>query len=738
MSTNPIQKGKATHTRMAALVHVGGWRLTVHRRVLIRRLVLCLALAGWLVPTHGGAPVAAAGTTRYVAPAGSDSGDCSMSTSPCKTIGHAVSQAQSGDTISIGAGTYAEHLDIEKNLTLAGAGAHATVIDGSSSGTVVTIGLTNTVAVVTLSGMTIEHGSTDGTGGGIVNTNKANAASLTLANSMVISNTAAGGGGIASDGPLALTNSTVSGNTAADFGGGIDESGTVTVTSSTISSNSATAFGGGICCGTVALTSSTVISNTVTGDHANGGGIATGGTVTLTNSTVSGNTVTGVDANGGGIGAGTVALTNSTVYGNTATGSGNSGGGIARGTFGTIKSTILAGNSAASGPDCGGNLTSGGYNLLGSAGGCSGLANGVNGDQVGVNLDHLLGPLQDNSGPTWTMAPQPGSPVLDAVPASNCTLTTDQRGQPRPDEAADNGACDIGAVEGAVAPPATPTGTPTSTPLPTATSTATTIPTATPTSPPTTTGPTSALTPSGQPTATATYVACAAPPLKIGIAPYSAVSPSFRLPLTLHGMLPYVTGGDMLPLTVLTAPDATVDASLDVATTAVPYHTALHGAADARGRFRSRMHVAFQPHTPMVATLTVRARTACGTATQRTALTILPLTIMVTPRRLVGGGTATITLHTGVHGQVIITLEADAIQGGLKGQGTQRRVRHPLTLYRVTLHGTADSHGRFSRRVHIAYQPSQPMLATIHVTVRMAQGTAMGRAAALLLPRHHP
>src|SRR5437588_1633109 len=47
------------------------------------------------------------------------------------------------------------------------------------------------------------------------------------------------------------------------------------------------------------------------------------------------------------------------------------------------------------------------------------------------------------------MVPQPGSPALDAVPASHCPLTTDQRGRPRPDEAAEGGACDIGAVEGA-------------------------------------------------------------------------------------------------------------------------------------------------------------------------------------------------------------------------------------------------------------------------------------------------
>jgi hypothetical protein len=65
--------------------------------------------------------------------------------------------------------------------------------------------------------------------------------------------------------------------------------------------------------------------------------------------------------------------------------------------------------------------------------------------------------------------PQPGSPALDAVPIANCPLSTDQRGQPRPDPLY-NGACDSGAVEVlAVAPPATPTRTPTNTPRPTST-----------------------------------------------------------------------------------------------------------------------------------------------------------------------------------------------------------------------------------------------------------------------------
>ena len=59
-----------------------------------------------------------------------------------------------------------------------------------------------------------------------------------------------------------------------------------------------------------------------------------------------------------------------------------------------------------------------------------------------LTLDPLLGPLQNNGGPTQTMAPASGSPVIDAGGA--CT-NTDQRGQPR----SDNGetACDIGAYE---------------------------------------------------------------------------------------------------------------------------------------------------------------------------------------------------------------------------------------------------------------------------------------------------
>ena len=78
------------------------------------------------------------------------------------------------------------------------------------------------------------------------------------------------------------------------------------------------------------------------------------------------------------------------------------------------------------------------------------------------NIDPLLGPLQNNGGPTPTHALLRGSPAIDRIPTSDCTydddgtpqtpeipLTKDQRGGMRPREG-NGGApsgCDIGAYE---------------------------------------------------------------------------------------------------------------------------------------------------------------------------------------------------------------------------------------------------------------------------------------------------
>jgi len=58
-----------------------------------------------------------------------------------------------------------------------------------------------------------------------------------------------------------------------------------------------------------------------------------------------------------------------------------------------------------------GTVTSYGYNVSSDDGG--GYLNGP-GDQI--NTDPLLGPLQDNGGPTFTHALLPGSPAIDRRP----------------------------------------------------------------------------------------------------------------------------------------------------------------------------------------------------------------------------------------------------------------------------------------------------------------------------------
>jgi hypothetical protein len=103
------------------------------------------------------------------------------------------------------------------------------------------------------------------------------------------------------------------------------------------------------------------------------------------------------------------------------------------------RNTVLAGNLAASGADLSGDFGSLGHNLIGNAKGGSGY-----GPSDLLFLDPLLGPLQDNGGPTWTMALLPGSPARAAGDTTDAP-SFDQRG---PGFArVVQGAIDIGAFE---------------------------------------------------------------------------------------------------------------------------------------------------------------------------------------------------------------------------------------------------------------------------------------------------
>ena len=266
------------------------------------------------------------------------------------------------DTVIVPAGTYllqqvgrgedearAGDLDILDDLTIMGAGAESTVIDGNQIDRVFEV---HGAAVVVFTGLAIQNGSVpDAYGGGIYG----GTAALTLENCTVSGNLAGdlGGGIYNPGGTVTLTNSILSGN-AADLGAGIyNAEGSVTVTNTTLSCNNspnsnADGTGGGIYIfhGTAMLTNSTLSSNSING-FGTGGGIYNAGMLTLENTTLSGNSTGGIGSGGGIFNdyGGTATLRNSTLSDNSA----GRGGGIYNEGTATLTNTTLSGNSAGNG-----------------------------------------------------------------------------------------------------------------------------------------------------------------------------------------------------------------------------------------------------------------------------------------------------------------------------------------------------------------------------------------------------
>jgi hypothetical protein len=222
----------------------------------------------------------------------------------------------------------------------------------------------------------------------------------------------------------------------ADYGGGIFNSGSLTLDSVVVSNNRAGVYGG------------------------NGGGIyvfdasttGVGGTLTVSDSTISNNT----SFEGGGISNYNAPITvvNSTIADNTAAYAGGIGsagessvGGAALATDDLINVTIAA-NTAKVGNGLGiGGLAL--LNLTNSIIG-DGMKDAIDYSQTGsgiayqggnliagsniagvISADPQLGPLQNNGGPTPTMALLPGSPAIDAGANIAGLFSIDQRGYPR-------------------------------------------------------------------------------------------------------------------------------------------------------------------------------------------------------------------------------------------------------------------------------------------------------------------
>jgi len=310
------------------------------------------------------------------------------------SLRQAVIDANSGDTITFNLfnGSLSStitltsgEIDVNKNLKIVGPGANQLTVSGNNSSRVFL-----TFGTVVISGLTIANGAAQDFfgGGGIINDG-----GLLVVGCVLRGNNCSGqgqfaGGAIASDGLLAIANCSFIGNSAPSSGAIYSNDFAFQVINSTFSGNSATIGGAG------------------------GLGLF-GSENTVVNCTIAGNSIHFIGAGGGLFIESLPTL--------------------------SLENTIIAGNI---GGDCatdqGFQLNINSHNLI-QDGSCGPLTAG----------DPKLGPLQNNGGPTPTMAPVLGSPAIDNGDDSALglpfSLTTDQRGPGFPRKAGAH--VDIGAFE---------------------------------------------------------------------------------------------------------------------------------------------------------------------------------------------------------------------------------------------------------------------------------------------------
>jgi CSLREA domain-containing protein len=351
---------------------------------------------------------------------GASTGDLNLTTPPPST---ATSSPASGPSIA-----------------LFGAGAASTIIDANQADRVLSVGHNRTAS---LSGLTLRDGYIEGAyGGGL-----ANDGTLTVTRSTLSGNQSVtpgdGGGGAINSGALTLIESTVTANSALSAGGGLYNSGTLLVLRSTIAGNHA-GYGAGIF--NTFLDSLILVDSTVSGNDAvtNGGGIDNVGQANLYSTTIAGNWAD-ADRQGAGAGGG--------VYNAPPDQQGVSHAAAAA--IFNMRNVLLVGNNLGDTPewdDCDGTLDAYGTDIVGLQGEptvCT-INQPAGGNLYKLNSLNALGGLRDNGGPTWTIALLAGSSaIMDGGNPVTCLdenaqlLATDQRGVAR----VAGGNCDIGAFE---------------------------------------------------------------------------------------------------------------------------------------------------------------------------------------------------------------------------------------------------------------------------------------------------
>ena len=259
-------------------------------------------------------------------------------------------------------------------------------------------------------------------GGGVAQTV---GGSMSIRHSEIVGNIAEGrGGGIANDGTLVLGNSTVA-NNQAFVGGGVDASASnssqTTIRFSTIENNRTAQLGGGVSARGNTLIDRSLVAHNVA-SSGTGGVHQLGESLVILNSTIAYNTaLTGDDATGGitvgGALNATTTIVNSTIVRNWSLSDdeGSAGGIWLTSLFGLHRldmyNSVVAENFAAGL----GATTQVDRSLM-----FDDIANIVSDGNV------RLGTLRDNGGPTFTLAPLPGSILIDAGDNQRATPT----GQP--------------------------------------------------------------------------------------------------------------------------------------------------------------------------------------------------------------------------------------------------------------------------------------------------------------------
>lgn len=331
-----------------------------------------------------------------------------------------------GDLITVMDAVHVEAgITVHKDITVQGLGADRSIVQAHSSadGAPDRVFLVPEGTTVRIRGMTIRHGHPNSyprAGGGI-----ANFGHLTVERCVVRDNSANDGGGIFNQGTLTVVYSSISNNLSdkeappgyeCGSGGGVKNGfrGTLILENCSVHGNRALGKGGGIfvaCEGTATITNSTISNNLAV---RNGGGVYVKGDGKLVHCTIAQNKSS---ESGGGIYVrGTMDWSNCLVAGNVKQDVtiGGEGGYKGKGVINTNLFNWVADGSCPS-------------------------------DHSG---DVSLGPLADNGGGTLTHSLLPGSPAIDVVPATACSLPSDQRGEPRPIHISSAApACDVGAFE---------------------------------------------------------------------------------------------------------------------------------------------------------------------------------------------------------------------------------------------------------------------------------------------------